>query len=331
MRASVLSRRASVSGPRVALALASRSRAAPSLVRPNRAGPDAARGPLSLPSPPLQRALVRLMSTGKKDESAMSVAGACRSGPAHATPSEQATPRRPPPSPVASPSVRSPAPPCRVPCRYRQGVHGDGRGSDGSQEDGPPAQGAPPTRRRVESAAVVPPRQPALTPTPPIPPAPSCVQLTGRSGEIVEQLYIAAGKDNKKFDAITKQLEVRARAARHGGDTRTCCRRGLLFVSATASSHHRALPSSLASVSAPRRALLGQSSRRAWSSTASSPRPTTGACHARAGRHSHVSINGRLWLVTIGDRAQRGSRRYDRRSAAPLYTVDKGTQRTAAS
>jgi hypothetical protein len=34
------------------------------------------------------------------------------------------------------------------------------------------------------------------------------LKLTGRSGELVEQLYFAAGKDAKKFDAFVKQLEV---------------------------------------------------------------------------------------------------------------------------
>ena len=34
------------------------------------------------------------------------------------------------------------------------------------------------------------------------------LQLSGRSGEIVGELYIASGKDGKKFEAITKQLEV---------------------------------------------------------------------------------------------------------------------------
>ena len=37
----------------------------------------------------------------------------------------------------------------------------------------------------------------------------SSLQLTGRSGELVQELYAAAGKDSKKFEALTKQFEVR--------------------------------------------------------------------------------------------------------------------------
>lgn len=47
------------------------------------------------------------------------------------------------------------------------------------------------------------------------------LKLVGRSGELVESLYYAVGKDAKKFDAIVKQLEVRRRARR-------CCRGGAL-------------------------------------------------------------------------------------------------------
>ena len=33
------------------------------------------------------------------------------------------------------------------------------------------------------------------------------MQLTGRSGELVEGLFVASGKDSKKFELVVKQLE----------------------------------------------------------------------------------------------------------------------------
>ena len=54
------------------------------------------------------------------------------------------------------------------------------------------------------------------------------MQLTGRSGAIVQELYIAVGRDAKRFDTIVKQLEVSGFAARYHLDinsrlrTRSC-------------------------------------------------------------------------------------------------------------
>lgn len=43
------------------------------------------------------------------------------------------------------------------------------------------------------------------------------IKLTGRSGELVQELYIATGKDSKKFEVLTKQLEGFVAAVEGGG------------------------------------------------------------------------------------------------------------------
>lgn len=143
--------------------------------------------------------------------------------------------------------------------------------------------------------------QPRFDSRPPPLSSPS-VQLTGRSGELVEQLYAASGKDSKKFEGMVKQLEVRARGGgASGGD-------GLLHAQATVATHahsrHRTPPSPRTFSArpptpappspSPRRASWWLSSRPAWLWTASSRPPTTGALPPAGTKHPRRWTRPRL-------------------------------------